>query len=75
MKMQIKKRADVKDIYVRIFQFERRFTMDWYDKDQLLQDVYKLRETIHMLSRKNEEIGNHCNDYYKKIDKLIDQLI
>lgn len=73
--MQTKKREDVEDIYVRIVQFERRLTMDWYENDQLLQDLYTLRETIHMLARKNEEIDNHCNDYYKKIDKLIDQLI
>ena len=73
--MQTKQRADVKDIYARIFQLERRITMDWYEKDQLLQDLYKIRETVYMLSRKHDEINNHLSDYYNKIDTLVDQLI
>ena len=67
--------VNVQEIYDRISQFERRFTMDWYHKDQLLEDLYKLRETIRTLARKHEEIKNCLNDYNNKIDHLVDQLI
>lgn len=73
--MQTKQRADTKDINARILQLERRLTMKWYNKDQLLKDMYRLRETIHMISRQHEEVNNHIDDYYKKLDRLIDQLI
>ncbi len=73
--MQIGERAEAQDIYFRIFQLERRLTMEWYSKDQLLNDLYTLREIIHMQSRKHDDIKNQLNNYYKKIDLLVDQLI
>lgn len=73
--MKIKERADIRDVDARIFQLERRMTMDWYEKDQLLKDLYEIRETVYMLSRKHEEINNHLGDYNNKIDTLVDQLI
>lgn len=73
--MNTKQGVDVQAIYGRISQLERRFTMDWYNKDQLLEDLYKLRETIRTLAKKHEEIKNCLNDYNIKIDLLVDQLI
>ena len=73
--MNTKQRVDVEAIYGRISQLERRLTMDWYNKDQLLEDLYKLRETIRTLAMKHEEIKNCLNDYNRKIDHLMDQLI
>lgn len=73
--MHTKQEVDVQAIYGRISQLERRFTMDWYNKDQLLEDLYKLRETIRTLAKKHENIQNCLNDYNSKIDLLMDQLI
>ena len=73
--MQIGERARAQDIDVRIFQLERRMGMDWYSKEQLLSDLYNLRELVYMLARKHEGIKNQINSYYNKIDYLVDQLV
>ncbi|HHX63188.1 MAG TPA: hypothetical protein GX707_21120 [Epulopiscium sp.] len=73
--MQIGEISRTQDIYFRIFQLERRITMDWYNKDQLLDDLYNLRAIIHILAKKHEEIENQLNTYYTRIDLLVDQLI
>lgn len=72
--MQIKPDVNIQEIYARITQLERRFDMDWYDKDQLLDDLFKLRETIRTLAKKHEEIKSCSNDYNTRIDQLVDQL-
>ncbi len=73
--MQTGERAKVQDIYSRIFQLERRMTMDWYSKDQLLDDLYNLRGIIRTSARKHQAIQNQLNNYYNKIDLLVDQII
>lgn len=73
--MHIKQEANVQEIDTRISQLEKRFTMDWYDKDTLLEDLYNLREMIRMLAKKHEKIKSSLNDYNLKIDCLVDQLI
>ncbi len=72
--MYTKQGIITKDVCARISQLERRFTMDWYSKEQLLEDLYKLRETIRTLARKHEEIKDCLSDYNKKIDLLVDQI-
>lgn len=73
--MQIKQDVNIQEIYARISQLERRFDMDWYNKDQLLDDLFKLRETVRTLAKKHEEIKSCLSDYNTKIDGLVDQLI
>lgn len=72
--MQIKSDVNIQEIYARISQLERRFDMEWYDKDQLLDDLFKLRETIRTLAKKHEEIKSNSNEYNTRIDQLVDQL-
>ncbi len=73
--MQIGELARDQDINIRIFQLERRMGMDWYSKEQLLDDLYSLRELVYMLARKHDGIKNQINNYYNKIDHLVDQLV
>ena len=73
--MQTREQMRAQDIYSRIFQLERRISMDWYSKDQLLNDLHNLREIVHTLAKKYEIINNQLNNYYNKIDLLVDQII
>jgi len=72
--MQTKQDVNIQEIYARISQLERRFDMNWYDKDQLLDDLFKLRETIRSLAKRHQEIKNCSSDYNTRIDELVDQL-
>ena len=73
--MQTGEEVATQDICFRIFQLERRITMEWYSRDQLLDDLYNLKQIIHMLARKHQDIKIQLNTYYNKIDLLVDQLI
>lgn len=73
--MQTGERAQAQDIYSRIFQLERRIGMDWYSKDQLLDDLHSLREVIQRLARRHEYIQTQVTSYYDKIDLLVERII
>ncbi len=72
--MQTGERAQAQDIYSRIFQLERRISMDWYSRDQLLDDLYNLRGIIQSTARNHAHIKDQSDNYYDKIDLLVDQL-
>lgn len=73
--MHTKQEVGIQEIYDRITQLERRLTMDWYNKEELFKDLFALKENIYVLSKKHEMIKECMNDYYQKIDNLIDQLL
>lgn len=73
--MQTGERGRAQDIYSRIFQLERRISMEWYSRDQLLDDFNNLRQIIHRSAKKHTEVNNQLKNYYHKIDLLVDQII